>query len=156
MAKQLSITGFIQGKGRDSGSGDKDASAKAKKRDGDKVYDRTVRNRVWREAWKEDYPWLAYDEAKGLMYCTTCRANTHKRADTTSAYVTGAVCMQTSSIKKHGDSKGHCREEEAIITASNCNASLDECLLDYKNKNYYKELIIPYTNNNIIRYNLFT
>ena len=122
MAKQMSIAGFL--KGPSVLVSDKDAAAKAKKRDGDKVYDKTVRKRVWREAFKDGRPWLEYDKDKGRMYCKTCRLNKYKRADTKSAYVTSAICFQTSSINKHAESTGHCREDEAVEASTNKGESL--------------------------------
>ena len=119
MSRQLSIKDcFSVGGGRAKESNKDTEAAQAKKRATDRTYDQSKRQRSFQTSWKIGRPWLEYDEGKGLLSCTLCKLNKYKLADQTSLYVTGAKCLQISSVIKHEKSVGHCREQEATDAAT--------------------------------------
>ena len=41
------------------------------KRQRDRVYDRSKRNRGYIKEWEKEYAWLAYDDEKNAMFCSS-------------------------------------------------------------------------------------
>ena len=72
------------------------------------------RVRRFQEHWKEQYPWVFYDEGQGKMFCRTCRDHADV-CDPASAYFSGGCSnFQLMSLASHAKSKGHLTAEEVV------------------------------------------
>ncbi|XP_041375058.1 uncharacterized protein LOC121387893 [Gigantopelta aegis] len=72
------------------------------------------RVRRFQEHWKEQYPWVYYDDQLGKMFCRTCRDHADV-CDPASAYYSGGCSnFQLMSLASHAKSKGHMTAEEVV------------------------------------------
>ena len=68
----------------------------------------------FRSKWLSEFPWLKYDSARGLMYCSSCRRHKKKNAYTQTAYTEGTTNFKKTNILRHSQTRDHksCLEAE--------------------------------------------
>ncbi|XP_072030697.1 zinc finger protein 862-like [Amphiura filiformis] len=145
MAKQLSIFQCF--------GGGKAASSNAKKTENkrklDQQYDQAKRERSFLESWTRGRPWLRYEENGGVMFCSVCRENKHKFADTQSSFVQGTSSMRLDSITSHERSSKHVKEydaHEASIASATSKLLPADKMLQKMNQDRVDQLFLKFRN----------
>ena len=68
----------------------------------------------FRSKWLSEFPWLKYDSARGVMYCSSCLRHKKKNAYTQTAYTEGTTNFKKTNILRHSQTRDHksCLEAE--------------------------------------------
>lgn len=64
-------------------------------------------NRFFKVGWKEEFPWLEWDEAKGIAHCVFCRAAKKNNTFARGVHYEGNPNFRKNSFRQHGISGVH-------------------------------------------------
>lgn len=70
--------------------------------DSKKRYEKEKRKRQFCSKWKDDFPWLEFDEESGVMFCIPCR-----KYEKSGRFVDGTDNFRIDAIKSHNQSVSH-------------------------------------------------
>ena len=69
--------------------------------------------RQFQAKWKENRPWLVYNEEKRVMYCTVCQQYDKSQGRKRNMFITGSTNLRSSALKEHEKCQAHLRSSEA-------------------------------------------
>lgn len=93
-------------------------------------YLQTKRNRQFPKIWLTKYPWLKYDEERGIMFCALCRKHSVNLGETVHNFCSGTDDFQLEFINAHHSSEAHAWANcmEAASSATPDTAPAEEML----------------------------
>ena len=65
--------------------------------------------------WKDDFPWIIYDDEKGVIICEYCQHFPLTTATGKSEFVKGCKTFKRETLKKHSESFTHMRARDSYL-----------------------------------------